>query len=56
MTEEQLNLTAPMNVGQNYCPVSSLLDSDGGYVGAFRDASDNWLEGWTCFDPQNMEY
>lgn len=56
MTEEQLNLTDPMNVGQNYCPVSSLLDSDGGYVGAFRDASDNWLEGWTCFDPQNMEY
>ena len=25
------------------------------YIGAFA-ANDNWLTGWTCFDPQNMEY
>ena len=26
------------------------------YVGAFADDSDNWLEGWTNFDPQNTDY
>ncbi|MCI6554526.1 MAG: hypothetical protein MSA43_02535, partial [Prevotella sp.] len=25
------------------------------YVGAFN-ATDNWLTGWTCFDPQNEKY
>ena len=25
------------------------------YIGAF-DAGDNWLDGWTCFDPQNAQY
>ena len=25
------------------------------YVGAFN-ATDNWLTGWTCFDPQNEQY
>ena len=25
------------------------------YIGAFA-ANDNWLTGWTCFDPQNMDY
>ncbi len=26
------------------------------YIGAFRDENDNWLEGWTEFDPQNADY
>lgn len=26
------------------------------YVGAFSGESDNWLEGWTNFDPQNTDY
>ncbi len=26
------------------------------YVGAFASDSDNWMEGWTNFDPQNTEY
>ncbi len=55
-TEAELNLTDPMNVGQNYCPSTELSDGNGGYIGAFRNASDNWLEGWTNFDPQNTAY
>ena len=54
--EAQLNLGDPVGLGQNYCPASPLTTADGGYVGAFRDASDNWLEGWTNFDPQNTLY
>lgn len=56
MTEVSLNLVDPENVGQNYCPSSTLSDGKGGYIGAFRDASDNWLDGWTNFDPQNTAY
>lgn len=56
MTEAALNLTDPMGTGQNYCPSTALSDGKGGYIGAFRDASDNWLEGWTNFDPQNTQY
>lgn len=56
LTEAELNLTDPMRTGQNYCPATPLTDGNGGYIGAFRDASDNWLEGWTNFDPQNTVY
>lgn len=56
MAEAELNLTDPMRTGQNYCPSAPLSDGKGGYIGAFRDASDNWLEGWTNFDPQNTQY
>ncbi len=27
------------------------LDASAAFIGAFRDASDNWLEGWTAFTP-----
>ena len=56
MEESELNLTDPAGAGQNYCPTTSLSDGNGGYIGAFRDASDNWLAGWTNFDPQNANY
>lgn len=56
MTESQLNLSDPFNTGQNYCPSTMLSDGKGGYIGAFRDASDNWMAGWTNFDPQNTNY
>lgn len=56
MTEPELGLTDPAGLGQNYCPSSTLSDGKGGYIGAFRDASDNWLDGWTNFDPQNTPY
>lgn len=56
MNESQLNLVDPIGTGQNYCPSSIISDNNGGYIGAFRDASDNWLEGWTNFDPQNTLY
>lgn len=55
-TEAELQLTDPAGTGQNYCPSTALSDGQGGYIGAFRDASDNWLEGWTNFDPQNTVY
>ena len=56
MTEQELGLTDPMRTGQNYCPSTEISDGIGGYIGAFRNASDNWLEGWTNFDPQNAVY
>lgn len=56
MSEADLNLIDPKGTGQNYCPSVMLSDGKGGYVGAFRDASDNWLDGWTNFDPQNTVY
>lgn len=56
MTESGLNLTDPAGLGQNYCPSSMLSDGNGGYIGAFKDASDNWMNGWTNFDPQNTPY
>ena len=55
-TEAELQLTDPAGTGQNYCPSTALSDGQGGYIGAFRDASDNWLAGWTNFDPQNTVY
>lgn len=54
--EASLNLTDPKGTGQNYCPSTILSTGDGGYLGAFRDANDNWLDGWTNFDPQNTIY
>ncbi len=56
LEESALNLTDPMSTGQNYCPSTALSDGAGGYIGAFQDANDNWLEGWTNFDPQNTVY
>lgn len=56
MTESELNLSDPDNAGQNYCPATMLSDGKGGYIGAFKDASDSWMNGWTNFDPQNTNY
>lgn len=54
--ESALNLSDPFATGQNCCPQSQISDGKGGYIGAFRDASDNWMKGWTNFDPQNTIY
>lgn len=62
-----LKLTKPANskITVNYLPGtdSPLLNGGNGslsggtnYAGAFKDASDNWLAGWTEFDPQNANY
>lgn len=68
MTESALNLSDPKSTGQNYAPASvltggnfsdvtsSFLDKTATYIGAFKDANDNWLDGWTNFDPQNTAY
>lgn len=56
LTEAELHLKDPMGTGQNYCPATTLADGNGGYIGAFKDETDNWLEGWTNFDPQNTAY
>ena len=64
-----LLLTDPSNVGSPFMPSSaspllSMASFDGetspwldkvAYVGAFND-KDNWLNGWTNFDPQNAKY
>lgn len=56
MEYSALNLADPKNTGSKYCPSTSLSDGNGGYIGAFKDAGDNWLDGWTEFDPQHKEY
>ena len=70
LTEADLNLTDPNNIGQVYCPAagSPLLNAanfngltssfieEVSYIGAFGGTTDNWLEGWTNFDPQNAVY
>ena len=64
-----LKLADAVGVGSPYMPKagSSLLSGASfagessawldkvGYVGAFN-ATDNWLQGWTCFNPQNAAY
>ncbi len=70
MAEADLLLTDPKSTGQNYAPgtgspllaggsfdgvTSSYLDKTVTYIGAFK-ASDNWLDSWTNFDPQNTDY
>lgn len=54
--EISLNLSDPNMTGQNYCPASEISDGKGGYIGAFRNTGDNWVKGWTNFDPQNTVY
>ena len=70
LTETDLNLTDPKSIGQAYCPgagspllnaanfsgLTSSYINQVSYIGAFSGASDNWLEGWTNFDPQNAVY
>lgn len=68
VTTADLKLTRPTldnKLAVNYLPGqdSPLLNGgnaslSGGtsYAGAFRDANDNWMEGWTEFDPQNANY
>lgn len=69
-TEDDLKLTGSTIVGQNCMPAtgSPLLGSASftdnalsgftqtTYIGAFSEASDNWMTGWTNFDPQNTAY
>lgn len=54
--ENMLGLSDPALTGQSYCPANEISDGKGGYVGAFRNASDSWMQGWTNFDPQNTPY
>ncbi len=54
--ESELGLVDLCSTGQKFAPTTMLSDGKGGYIGAFRDATDNWLEGWTNFDPQNTVY
>lgn len=56
MEESLLGLSDPANAGQNYCPSTEISDGKGGFIGAFRNSSDNWMSGWTNFDPQNTIY
>ncbi len=64
-----INSDYSINPNQSYAPevgspavnaaftVPDGFDASGnGYAGAFKDASDNWMQGWTEFDPQNKVY
>lgn len=64
----ELKLTDALGVGSAFVPQagSPLLSAAAfagldtwfdtvNYIGAF-DAANNWLSGWTCFDPENMDY
>jgi len=70
-TEAELKLTGENKVGQNYLPsadspllgaasfanvTSSYLNKNVTYIGAFSGTTDNWMDGWTNFDPQNADY
>ncbi len=54
--ESSLGLVDICNAGQKFAPSTTLSDGNGGYIGAFKDSSDNWLSGRTNFDPQNTAY
>ncbi len=71
LDEAALLLTDPKGVGQNYAPGagspllsgagfegvnSTFLNTTVSYIGAFSGPNDNWLEGWTNFDPQTTIY
>lgn len=58
VVNESVALSDPASVGTAYCPTSTLSDKSGGYIGAFKSTSDadNWLKGWTNFDPQHTNY
>lgn len=56
MTETALGLGDPFMTGQNCCPATEISDGKGGYIGAFRNPADNWMAGWTNFDPQHTAY
>lgn len=70
-TETELNLVSSNIIDQGYLPgtgspllnaasfenvTSNFIDKTVTYIGAFSGTSDNWLEGWTNFDPQNADY
>ena len=69
--EDQLGLIDGRNeIGQNYIPkagsvllqganfssIKSSFITPVNYIGAFSGADDNWLDGWTNFDPQHANY
>ncbi|MDO4191072.1 MAG: hypothetical protein Q4D14_05245 [Bacteroidales bacterium] len=64
-TSSELNLTSAFGFNFAFVPASnsSLLNvtlpagfNGSNYVGAFAGTSDNWLSGWTEFDPNNQDY
>ena len=66
-TVAELNLTkaGSTKISANYLPAAgsplmtagnSSLPGGASYIGAFSGPSDNWMEGWTNFDPQNATY
>lgn len=66
-TVAELNLTkaGSTKITANYLPSAgsplltagnSSLPGGTSYIGAFNGPSDNWMDGWTNFDPQNTTY
>lgn len=66
-TLDELKLTKASVAGitANYLPAADspllgagdpALPGSSSYIGAFNGPQDNWIEGWTNFDPQNTDY
>ena len=47
--------TSPLLTAASFTGVSSSWFDQVSYIGAFS-ATDNWLQGWTNFDPENADY
>ncbi len=42
--------TAPLTTGARTPPNDGFFDTAASYIGAFKDANDSWMAGWTRFD------
>ena len=41
---------APLTAGARTPPNDGFFDTAANYIGAFKDANDSWMAGWTRFD------
>ena len=65
LTDLKLTKASSTKITANYLPANDSPVINGGdtslpggaaYIGAFSGPADNWMEGWTNFDPQNTNY
>ena len=65
LADLKLTKASSTKLSANYLPSSDSPLINGGdnslpggaaYIGAFSGPNDNWMEGWTNFDPQNTNY
>ena len=65
LADLKLSKVSSTKITVNYLPTNDSPLINGGdtslpggaaYIGAFSGPTDNWMEGWTNFDPQNTTY